>query len=185
MPEDAGDDRRPGEREDVETWPPEDEGQRPAGPAPDHEQARQGARDPTRAAGRGRGASMSDAEAENWAVGAHLSSLVALLSVPPVLGPLVVWLLKREDHPFVADQAREALNFQISVLIYTIVGVIAALAFTLATMGLGLVVVLPAAFVFVVGAFLLPIFAAIEASEGERFRYPFTLRVVSGSDRRA
>ncbi|PSG98204.1 DUF4870 domain-containing protein [Thermoplasmatales archaeon SW_10_69_26] len=125
---------------------------------------------------------MSDQDATNWAAGAHLASLVVLVGVPPILGPLVVWLVKREDHPFVADQARESLNFQISVLIYTIVGGLAALILTIATVGLGLIAIVPIAIVFAIGVFLLPIVAAIKASEGRRYRYPLTLRLVSGSE---
>lgn len=125
---------------------------------------------------------MSDAEATNWAAGAHLASLVALVGVPSILGPLVVWLVKRDDHPFVADQARESLNFQISVLIYAIVGGIAALVFGLATLGIGFIAVIPIAIVFALGVFLLPIIAAIKASDGDRYRYPLTLRFISGSD---
>lgn len=171
--------------EDAERRAHADEAPRPGAPAPDHGQARQGTRDPARPlrGPRAHGpARMSDADATSWAAGAHLASLVAVAGVPSILGPLVVWLVKREDHPFVADQAREALNFQISVLIYAAVGAVLAFAFTLATMGVGLLAVVPAAVVFVVGVFLLPILAAVKASEGERYRYPLTLRLVSGPD---
>jgi uncharacterized Tic20 family protein len=156
-------------------------GSPPPSRSPDREQARQGHRDPPAQTGPSREA-MSDSEARNWGAGAHLSSLIMLAWVPAVIGPLVVWLVKREDHPFVEDQAREALNFQISVLIYAIVGGIAALIFALATLGMGLFVVLPVAGLFIVVAFLLPIYAAIKASDGERYRYPFTMRLLSGSD---
>lgn len=196
MPGDAGDgdgegDTRPEgpeEADDVETWPPED--QEPGGPArpmaPDHEQARQGAREPPPSGGAGghqpHGRGMSGSDARNWAAGAHLASLVALVGIPSVVGPLVVWLVKREDHPFVADQARESLNFQLSVIIYTLVGGLVALILTLATLGIGLLVVVPIALIFLVGVLLLPIFAAIRASEGQRYRYPFTLRLISASE---
>ncbi len=59
------------------------------------------------------------AEERNWAVIAHLSAFAACV-VPAfgaVLGPLAVWLLKKDQLPFVNDQAREALNFQITVLL--------------------------------------------------------------------
>lgn len=180
----AEDDGEPAPDE-VETWPPEEDEAADVPPAasPDHEQARQGAREPPTRSGPGtRGSEASDAEARNWAAGAHLSSLVGLLGIPSILGPLVVWLVKREDHPFVADQSREALNFQISVLVYAIVGVIAAVIFAIATLGMGLFVVLPAAAIFVVGVLLLPVYAAFRASDGEPYRYPFTLRLISGTD---
>lgn len=198
MSEDAGETPRDeeargeegSEPEDVETWPPEDEPQGREAPPPDHEQGRQGHRDPPASAGqqpsghRRRGVGMSDSEARNWAAGAHLASLVALVGIPSIVGPLVVWLVKRDDHAFVADQARESLNFQISVFIYTIVGIIAAIVLALATLGIGLIVILPAALLFGLGVLLLPIVAAIKASEGEEFRYPLTLRLISGRDER-
>lgn len=125
---------------------------------------------------------MSEAEARNWAAGAHLASLVGFVGVPSLLGPLVVWLLKREEDPFVADQACESLNFQISVLIYAVVGVIVALAVALATFGLGLIVIVPVGIVFVIGVVLLPVLAAIRASDRERYRYPLTMRFVSAPE---
>jgi uncharacterized Tic20 family protein len=53
---------------------------------------------------------------------------------------------------------------------------------TIATVGLGLIAIVPIAIVFAIGVFLLPIVAAIKASEGRRYRYPLTLRLVSGSE---
>lgn len=195
MPGDAGDDDGAGDSEpegpedadDVETWPPEEQEAGPDRPtAPDREHARQGTREPpsSREAGPRHHRGMSDSDARNWAAGAHLASLVALVGIPSIVGPLIVWLVKRDDHPFVADQARESLNFQLSVIIYTIVGAIAALILTLATLGIGLLVVIPIALIFLVGVLLLPIFAAIKASEGQRYRYPLTMRLISASERR-
>src|SRR5438270_6139785 len=57
-------------------------------------------------------------EERSWGLLAHLSALIAsLLGGLTFLGPLVVWLIKKDQSPFVADQAKEALNFQIAVLI--------------------------------------------------------------------
>lgn len=124
-----------------------------------------------------------DSDARNWATAAHLSSLVGMLGIPAVIGPLVVWLMKKDDHPFVESQAREALNFQISVLIYAVVGAIVAVIVTVLTLGVGVLAVIPAALVFLVGVFVLPIVAAIKASKGTNYRYPLTLRLVSGPHR--
>ncbi|MCC5862246.1 MAG: DUF4870 domain-containing protein [Gammaproteobacteria bacterium] len=110
-------------------------------------------------------------EERNWALLAHLSAVagVLLAGLGMVLGPLVVWLLKREDSEFVADQAKEALNFNITMLLGYIVGVI------LIPILIG-VVILP-----VLGLLHLVfmIVAMIRASEGQRYRYPFALRLVS------
>jgi uncharacterized protein len=110
------------------------------------------------------------ADERTWAMVAHFSALGAFI-VPPiggVLGPLIVWLLKREQSAFVAESAKEALNFNISVL-------------------LGAVVCLLLVFVFIgilLGAVLfgfwlvMTVVAGIKASEGVHYRYPISLRIV-------
>jgi uncharacterized Tic20 family protein len=106
-------------------------------------------------------------EERNWATIAHLSALSGFV-VPfgTVLGPLVVWLLKKEAYPFVDDQGKEALNFQISFLIYTIV------ASVLMLLLIGFVL-LP---IVLIVEFVLTIVAAIKANEGLHYRYPLTIR---------
>lgn len=69
------------------------------------------------------GAKISDSEARNWAMAAHLSPLLAMFVGLPFLGPLIVWLLKRDEHPYISEQAREALNFNLSMFIYMIAAV--------------------------------------------------------------
>lgn len=122
---------------------------------------------------------LTDREAQNWAVAAHLAWLVSTVGIPPPIGPLVVWLIKKDDHPFVDDQGREALNFQISLIIYAVVGVVLALIIGFATLGLGFLALIPVAVLFLLLALILPIVAAIKASDGERYRYPMTLRLVN------
>jgi uncharacterized Tic20 family protein len=85
-----------------------------------------------------------------------------------VIGPLVVWLVKRDQSAFVADQGKEALNFNISVLLAALV--CGVLVFILIGILLGV-----ALFIFWLA---MTIVAAIKASEGARYRYPFTLRLV-------
>ena len=107
---------------------------------------------------------------KNWAMASHLSSFVVFLGVPlPVLGPFVMWLIKRDDgDEYAAWHAREALNFNISVTLYTV----AAAILIIALVG---VVLLPAV---LISWFVLTIVAAIKATNGERYRYPMTLRLV-------
>ena len=64
-------------------------------------------------------AGQPDKEERNWALIAHLSAIAGMLVpfVGTILGPLVVWLLKREDSEYVADQAKEALNFNITMFL--------------------------------------------------------------------
>ncbi len=105
---------------------------------------------------------------KNWAVLSHLSAFVMFLGIPALVGPLVIWLLKR-DLPYVDDQGKEALNFNLSFLIYGIVS-----AF-LVILLIGLVL-LPIVFVT---WFVLVIVASVKAAAGEHYRYPLTMRFVN------
>lgn len=115
-------------------------------------------------------------EERNWALAGHLSAFSAFVTsgVGCILGPLVVWLIKRDTLPFAAEQAKEALNFNITVAI-------AALALWIITFGtffIGALLTVPLGIALCVGWFVLTIVAAIRAQEGVVFRYPFTLRLV-------
>ncbi len=105
----------------------------------------------------------------NWGVIAHLSALAGLI-IPfgNVLGPLAVMLTKGKESDFVNDQAREALNFQITAAIALLV------SFALMVVLIGFLLVPLVAIVDVV----LMIIAAMAASKGERYRYPMTLRLI-------
>jgi uncharacterized Tic20 family protein len=108
-----------------------------------------------------------------WAVLAHLSAFAMYLTgIGHLLGPLIVWLAKREGRPFVEDQAKEALNFQISFTIYTVAAI--ALCFTI----IGLVVALPALWLLPIFHIICMVIAAIKAHDGVAFRYPLTLRLI-------
>lgn len=117
-----------------------------------------------------------------WAMGAHLSALAGLLlgGLPAFLGPLVVWLIRRDARdPFATDHAREALNFNLSVLIYAIVAAIGGVIVSIVTLGLALIVLLPLALVAFVGYVVVTVMATTAASRGDRYAYPLTLRLVS------
>lgn len=119
-------------------------------------------------------------EERQWAMFAHLSALLGGLVTSAIggwgwfLGPLIIWLLKKDTMPFVADQAKESLNFNITVtaifLALMILGFI--------TLGIGFVIALPLMFVVGVAALVLIIMAAIKANDGVRYRYPFTIRLI-------
>ena len=112
---------------------------------------------------------------KNWAMGCHLSSLSGFIGVPfgNILGPLIIWLLKKNDSPFIDDHGRESLNFHISLWIYGIVS--GLLWFT--------VILIPLVLIFwgleFIAGVVYSIIAAVKASNGERYRYPFTLRLIS------
>jgi len=103
---------------------------------------------------------------------AHLSALAGLLVGGLIfLGPLIVYLVKKDEHPFIADQSREALNFNISVTIY----LLASAILILLVVG---ILLLPAV---AIAWLVLTIIAAVRANNGEAYRYPsfMTIRLVS------
>src|SRR3569833_3061349 len=105
-----------------------------------------------------------------WGMLSHIAAF-SLFLVPMlgcVLGPLIVWLIKRDQSEFVADQGKEALNFNISFLLAG--AVCGALVFVLIGILLG-----GALFFYWLA---MTIVAGIKASEGVRYRYPFTLRLI-------
>src|SRR6266567_8801852 len=98
-----------------------------------------------------------DQEVRNTAVAAHLSTFAGL-AVPfgSVIGPLAVWLTRRQRHPFIDQAGREALNFGISIAIYGLVALVAAL------MLVGIPLLIGGVITWVVLASL----AAVRASQG-------------------
>lgn len=110
-----------------------------------------------------------------WAMFGHLSAFTAFLTgIGMVVGPLIIWLIKRDTMPFVADQAKEALNFNITVLL---VGVALVLLIIL-TFGIGVLIAWPVGVVVFIGWVVLTIIATVNANNGTYYRYPWTLRLI-------
>jgi uncharacterized Tic20 family protein len=91
-----------------------------------------------------------------------------------LIGPLIIWLLKKETMPFVDEQGKEALNFNITVAIIGLV----LLLLTVITLGIGVFIVVPVGAVVGIGWLVFTIIAAVKTNDGEHYRYPFTLRLV-------
>ncbi|WP_225786760.1 DUF4870 domain-containing protein [Pseudomonas sp. Marseille-P8916] len=108
-----------------------------------------------------------NAEIRQWAMFCHLAALLGLV-VPlgHLLGPLVLWIWKRELDPFIDAQGKEALNFQISV---TIAG---GICFLLMFVLVGIVLFA----ILVVAVLILIILAGVKANEGQPYRYPLIWR---------
>jgi hypothetical protein len=120
-------------------------------------------------------------EARTWGMFAHLSALLGALLTASFgagwgcfIGPLVIWLVKKDTMPFVADQAKEALNFNITVAIATLV----LLILSVITFGIGFIIAIPLWIIIGVGWLVLTIVAGVKANEGVRYRYPFALRLI-------
>lgn len=109
-------------------------------------------------------------EERTWGMLSHLLALSGFIGVPfgNILAPLIIWLVKKDQSQFVADQAKESLNFQISLIIYAIVSGILVLV---------LIGFLLLAVVFI-GGIVLTIIATLKANNGEHYRYPLTIRLI-------
>lgn len=109
-------------------------------------------------------------DACTWAMLCHIAGLAWLIvpAIGGIIGPLIIWQIKKDLSPFVEQNGKEALNFQISMLIYAIVAALLIMA--------------------CVGTFLLPlvgiadvvfaIIAAVKAANGETYHYPATIRFI-------
>ncbi|TWT17566.1 DUF4870 domain-containing protein [Luteimonas marina] len=136
-------------------------------------------------------ASLADRQ---WAAGAHVAALaLALLTswtagFAGMLAAGVIYLLKRDDAPFAAEHAREAFNFNLSMFLYACAVCVAGfllLGATVLTLGIGLIVTLPAGLVLLAAVaaiavmwLVCSIIATIKAWNGEQYRYPLTLRLL-------
>lgn len=110
-------------------------------------------------------------EERTWASLCHVAAFATFVlpSFGSIIGPLVVWLIKKDTSLFVNDQGREALNFQISCFIYFIIT------------GLLSLVLIGIPFLIALGIFWLieVILASVNASNGIAHRYPLTIHFIS------
>ncbi len=104
-----------------------------------------------------------------------MAMLAHLLGVLSFLGPLIIYLVKKDESAFVKDQAGEALNFSISMAIYLTGYVIVSTILVFVIIGIFMFFLVP---VFIIGIVVLHIIAGIAANKGEYYRYPLTLRLI-------
>ncbi len=124
--------------------------------------------------------SMPSRDERQWAMFAHLSALAGGLVSSAIggfgvfIGPLVIWLMKRGEMPFVDDQGKEALNFNLTFAIIAAVLVLVGLV----TLGIGFILTIPLLAVAGIAWLVLTIVASIRANEGKTYRYPFSIRLI-------
>ena len=108
-------------------------------------------------------------DAKTFGMLCHLIAFAGfVIPLGNIIGPLVIWLIKKDEFEFVDDQGKESLNFQISVVIYAIISAI-------------LIIVLLGIFLLIalgIFAIVMMIIAAIRANEGVRYRYPLNIRFI-------
>ena len=106
---------------------------------------------------------------KQWALFAHLSALIGyIIPFGSIIGPLIIWQVKKNEMPFVDDQGKEALNFQITMAIAAIVCIVLML------------VLIGFLLIWIVGILdlIFIVIAAIAANNGQAYRYPFNLRLI-------
>jgi len=111
----------------------------------------------------------STPDERTWAMFCHLSTLAgSIIPFGNLLGPLVIWLIKKDQYPMVEDQGKEALNFQIGMTVCSMVSLVLCLV----------VIGIPLLMAVTVFDLVVTIIAAIKANSGERYRYPLTIRII-------
>ncbi len=134
-------------------------------------------------AGSGPAATAPSRDERQWAMLCHLSAMLMYCTVVGgFIAPFVIWILKRDEMPFVADQGRETLNFQITTLMVLIAGGVLVLMG-----GVLAILIIPLVLVVIGGAligvtllfhFIVTIVATVKVSEGVLYRYPICWRVI-------
>jgi uncharacterized protein len=104
-----------------------------------------------------------------WAMFCHLAGLLGLFLFPlSIIAPLVLWLMKKDEYPLVADQGKEVVNFQISIAIYGIISAILIIVL------IGIVMLIALG----IFALVMGIVGMMKANEGIAYRYPMTIRLI-------
>ena len=127
-------------------------------------------------------ATPAETSTRSWEVLCHLSSLVWLVGIPfgNVLGPLVVWLLKKDASVGVDAHGKESLNFHLSWSLYWLVASTVVGLLCIVLVGLLFIPFLIAGYIFGgIAMMILSVIAGVKASNGELYRYPWTIRFLS------
>lgn len=108
----------------------------------------------------------ASAEDKNYAMILHLTGLSVFIGIPGFVGPLVMWLIKKEDSPYIDQQGKEALNFHLSMLIWIVISAILIIIL------IGIVGII----VFALLEVIFSVLAALKAANGEDYHYPLAIR---------
>lgn len=111
---------------------------------------------------------MDDNQVRSYTLGLHLSALATLVGIPSIVGPLVMWLIKKDESDFIDRHGKSAVNFHLTMLIASVVSAI-------------LIIVLVGIFLLIAIAVLIVVFsiiAAVKAQNGEEYTYPMSIRFI-------
>jgi uncharacterized Tic20 family protein len=116
-----------------------------------------------------------DNSEKQFALFVHLSALLGFfIPFGNIIAPLVMWQIKKNESAFIDDQGKEAVNFNLTLLL---VG-LALVLLTLITFGLGALLTVPLGLALCVAWLIFAILAGIKANEGVAYRYPYILRLI-------
>ncbi len=142
-------------RPDVNPQPPLPDGNYPAESAPDLHAS----------------AETLNSDVKMWAMFCHLAALSTYVGIPfgNIIGPLIIWQIKKDEHPFIDEQGKAALNFQISITIYFI----ASTLLLFVVIGFFLLVGLA------IFNLVMIIINGIKANNGQPTNYPLSFKFIS------
>jgi uncharacterized protein len=115
-------------------------------------------------------------EENTWGMICHLAALGMYVfpAFGNIIGALIAWLVFKDRSSFSDDQGKESLNFQLSLTLYSAIGIV----FCIMTLGLGIFVVVPMLGIMSILQIIFIIVAALEANKGVMYRYPATIRFI-------
>ena len=118
-----------------------------------------------------------ESQARTWNMLCHLSALSALIGIPfgNILGPLLVWQIKKNEIPSVEIHGKAALNFQITVTIAAVVGFAAAFALSFFCVGY---LLFPVVMLIGLAGLVFAVIAGLKANNGEDYKYPYSIEFV-------
>ena len=114
---------------------------------------------------------VTDPDEKQWGMFTHLAAFAGLIGIPfgSIIGPLIIYLIKKDEYEFVNDQGKEVLNFQIT---WSIIFIISAI---LIIVGIGVLMLIG----FGIAWFVLVIVGTVAANNGQYYRYPFTIKFLN------
>jgi len=114
--------------------------------------------------------SMPTKNERTWGMLCHISTFTGMfIPLGNILSPLIIWLIKKDESPFITDQGKEVLNFQISMIIYILLSLFLII----------LLIGIPILIGLIIFNIIVTIIGAINANDGKYYRYPITIRFIN------